>query len=136
MMGSTGPADAATDTFVRNLGAEIGPHGVRVVGIWTAGLPETFSREKLNAVNSGMQLDEEAFAGLLAQLDRCGYPPLPAAGRGGRYGRVPGLGPGGRDHRHVRQRHQRDVHELTDQRDTGATPGGPQGQEPRLHSFL
>ncbi|GAA2759709.1 SDR family NAD(P)-dependent oxidoreductase [Actinopolymorpha rutila] len=70
MMGSTGPADAATDTFVRNLAAEIGPQGVRVVGIWTAGLPETFSREKLNAVNSGMQLDEEAFAGLLAQLDQ------------------------------------------------------------------
>jgi NAD(P)-dependent dehydrogenase (short-subunit alcohol dehydrogenase family) len=52
MMGSTGPADAATDTFVRNLAAEIGPRGVRVVGIWTAGLPETFSREKLAAVDS------------------------------------------------------------------------------------
>src|SRR5215210_4098119 len=38
MMGSTGPADAATDTFIRNLAAEIGPQGVRVVGIWTAGL--------------------------------------------------------------------------------------------------
>jgi NAD(P)-dependent dehydrogenase (short-subunit alcohol dehydrogenase family) len=36
MMGGTGPADAATDTFVRNLAAEVGPHGVRVVGIWTA----------------------------------------------------------------------------------------------------
>jgi NAD(P)-dependent dehydrogenase (short-subunit alcohol dehydrogenase family) len=33
MMGSTGPADAATDTFIRNLAAEIGPQGVRVVGI-------------------------------------------------------------------------------------------------------
>jgi NAD(P)-dependent dehydrogenase (short-subunit alcohol dehydrogenase family) len=39
MMGGTGPADAATDTFVRNLAAEIGPRGVRVLGIWTAGLP-------------------------------------------------------------------------------------------------
>jgi len=27
MMGSTGPADAATDTFIRNLAAEIGPQG-------------------------------------------------------------------------------------------------------------
>src|SRR5918999_2626977 len=36
MMGGTGPADAATDTFIRNLAAEAGPHGVRVVGIWTA----------------------------------------------------------------------------------------------------
>jgi NAD(P)-dependent dehydrogenase (short-subunit alcohol dehydrogenase family) len=33
MMGGTGPADAATDTFIRNLAIEIGPQGVRVVGI-------------------------------------------------------------------------------------------------------
>src|SRR5205807_1080162 len=33
MMGGTGPADAAIDTFVRNLAGEIGPRGVRVVGI-------------------------------------------------------------------------------------------------------
>jgi NAD(P)-dependent dehydrogenase (short-subunit alcohol dehydrogenase family) len=39
MMGSTGLADAATDTLIRNLAAEIGPYGVRVLGIWTAGLP-------------------------------------------------------------------------------------------------
>src|ERR671918_1538306 len=59
MMGSTGPADAATDTFVRNLAAEIGPRGVRVVGIWTAGLPETLSWEKLAAVNSNLvDMDE------------------------------------------------------------------------------
>ena len=29
MMGSTGPADAATDIFIRNLAAEVGPGGVR-----------------------------------------------------------------------------------------------------------
>lgn len=69
MMGSTGPADAATDTFVRNLAAEIGPQGVRVVGIWTAGLPETFSREKLAAVDSNFQ-DESAFQGLIESLDQ------------------------------------------------------------------
>jgi NAD(P)-dependent dehydrogenase (short-subunit alcohol dehydrogenase family) len=69
MMGSTGPADAATDTFVRNLAAEIGPRGVRVVGIWTAGLPETFSREKLAAVDSKFR-DEAAFRGLIENLDR------------------------------------------------------------------
>ncbi|MGH2388797.1 MAG: SDR family NAD(P)-dependent oxidoreductase, partial [Chloroflexota bacterium] len=50
MMGSTGPADAATDTFIRNLAAEIGPHGVRVVGLWAAGIPETLSPERLAAV--------------------------------------------------------------------------------------
>jgi NAD(P)-dependent dehydrogenase (short-subunit alcohol dehydrogenase family) len=69
MMGSTGPADAATDTFIRNLAAEIGPQGVRVVGIWTAGLPETFSREKLAAVDSKFQ-DEAAFQGLIDNLDQ------------------------------------------------------------------
>jgi NAD(P)-dependent dehydrogenase (short-subunit alcohol dehydrogenase family) len=68
MMGSTGPADAATDTFLRNLAAEIGPRGVRVVGIWTAGLPETFSREKLAAVDSKFR-EEAAFQGLIENLD-------------------------------------------------------------------
>lgn len=33
MMGSTGPADAATETFMRYLAAEVGPHGVRVIGL-------------------------------------------------------------------------------------------------------
>jgi NAD(P)-dependent dehydrogenase (short-subunit alcohol dehydrogenase family) len=69
MMGSTGPADGATDTFIRNLAAEIGPRGVRAVGIWTAGLPETFSREKLAAVDSKFQ-DEAAFHGLIENLDQ------------------------------------------------------------------
>ena len=69
MMGSTGPADAATDILVRNLAAEIGPRGVRVVGIWTAGLPETFSKEKLAAVDSRFQ-DEAAFQGLIESLDQ------------------------------------------------------------------
>jgi enoyl-[acyl-carrier-protein] reductase (NADH) len=69
MMGSTGPADAATDTFIRNLAAEVGPQGVRVVGIWTAGLPETFSKEKLAAVDSKFR-DEAAFQGLIDGLDQ------------------------------------------------------------------
>jgi NAD(P)-dependent dehydrogenase (short-subunit alcohol dehydrogenase family) len=69
MMGATGPADAATDTFIRNLAAEIGPRGVRVLGIWTAGLPETLTPEKLAAVNPALQLDDAAFQGLLEQLD-------------------------------------------------------------------
>lgn len=69
MMGGTGPADAATDTLIRNLAAELGPHGVRVLGIWTAGVPETLSPEKLAAVNSDLHLDQAAFQGLLDQLD-------------------------------------------------------------------
>jgi NAD(P)-dependent dehydrogenase (short-subunit alcohol dehydrogenase family) len=69
MMGSTGPADAATDILVRNLAAEIGPRGVRVVGIWTAGLPETFSKEKIAAVDSRFQ-EDPAFQGLIESLDQ------------------------------------------------------------------
>jgi NAD(P)-dependent dehydrogenase (short-subunit alcohol dehydrogenase family) len=42
MMGGTGPADAATEVFLRYLAKEIGPRGVRVIGLWTAGVPETF----------------------------------------------------------------------------------------------
>jgi len=49
-MGSTGPADAATEAFMRYLAAEVGPHGVRVCGIWTAGVAETLSKEKLTGV--------------------------------------------------------------------------------------
>jgi enoyl-[acyl-carrier-protein] reductase (NADH) len=69
MMGGTGPADAATDTFVRNLAAEVGPNGVRVVGLWTAGVPETLSPEKLASVDSNLEMDEAAFHGLLDRLD-------------------------------------------------------------------
>jgi NAD(P)-dependent dehydrogenase (short-subunit alcohol dehydrogenase family) len=49
-MGSTGPADAATEAFMRYLAAEVGPLGVRVCGIWTAGVAETLSNEKLAEV--------------------------------------------------------------------------------------
>src|SRR5205085_5915262 len=49
-MGSTGPADAATEAFMRYLAAELGPHGVRVCGSWTAGVAETLSQEKLTVV--------------------------------------------------------------------------------------
>jgi enoyl-[acyl-carrier-protein] reductase (NADH) len=70
MMGSTGLADAATDTLIRNLAAEIGPYGVRVLGIWTAGLPETLSPERLAETNRELQLDGAGFQGLLDSLDQ------------------------------------------------------------------
>ncbi len=68
MMGGTGPADAATDTLIRNLAAEVGPHGVRVLGLWTAGVPETLSPQRLASVNSNLTLDDAAFQGLLDRL--------------------------------------------------------------------
>jgi NAD(P)-dependent dehydrogenase (short-subunit alcohol dehydrogenase family) len=69
MMGGTGSADGALDTFVRNLALETGPQGVRVLGIYTAGLPETLSPEKLAKV-SGHLMDDAAFQGLLTHLDQ------------------------------------------------------------------
>lgn len=41
-MGGTGPADAATDNYMRQLARETGRQGVRVCGIWTAGVYDTF----------------------------------------------------------------------------------------------
>jgi NAD(P)-dependent dehydrogenase (short-subunit alcohol dehydrogenase family) len=67
-MGNTGATDSAIDLFIRNLAMEIGPAGVRALGIWTAGLPETLTLEKLQAVN--VQFDEAAFQGVLANLDQ------------------------------------------------------------------
>jgi NAD(P)-dependent dehydrogenase (short-subunit alcohol dehydrogenase family) len=43
---------------------------VRVVGIWTAGLPETFTREKLAAVDNSLALDDAAYQGVLDSLDQ------------------------------------------------------------------
>jgi NAD(P)-dependent dehydrogenase (short-subunit alcohol dehydrogenase family) len=69
-MGSTGPADAATEAFMRYLAAEVGPYGVRVCGIWTAGVAETLSREKLVEVGGegvpDPQAVEEMIAGMAA----------------------------------------------------------------------
>jgi NAD(P)-dependent dehydrogenase (short-subunit alcohol dehydrogenase family) len=51
-MGSTGPADAAIEAFMRYLAAEVGPLGVRVCGVWTAGVEETLTNEKMAEVSA------------------------------------------------------------------------------------
>jgi NAD(P)-dependent dehydrogenase (short-subunit alcohol dehydrogenase family) len=70
MMGGTGPADAATDTLVRNLAAEIGPQGVRVLGVYTAGVPETFAPEFAgsNAVRDATGMGPEDIERIISQL--------------------------------------------------------------------
>jgi NAD(P)-dependent dehydrogenase (short-subunit alcohol dehydrogenase family) len=66
MMGSTGPADAATESFMRDLAAEVGPHGVRAVGLWTAGVPETLTADKLSAVGGEATPDPETVERMIA----------------------------------------------------------------------
>src|ERR1700730_16577480 len=69
-MGSTGPADAATESFMRYLAAEMGPQGIRVCGIWTAGVVETLTKEQLAAVGGenvpDLQTVEQMIAGMAA----------------------------------------------------------------------
>ena len=68
-MGSTGPADAATEALVRYLATELGPYGVRVLGIWTAGVAETLTTERLAVVRDSVPPIEQvrqALAGMAA----------------------------------------------------------------------
>jgi NAD(P)-dependent dehydrogenase (short-subunit alcohol dehydrogenase family) len=67
-MGSTGPADAATEAFMRYLAAEVGPRGVRVCGIWTAGVAETLTKEGLAEVAGENAPDPEAALRMIAGM--------------------------------------------------------------------
>ncbi len=69
LMGSTPAADAAIEAFMRCVAAEVGPYGVCVLGLWTAGVPETLSPEKVASVNSNMMMDA---AGLKNVIERVG----------------------------------------------------------------
>jgi NAD(P)-dependent dehydrogenase (short-subunit alcohol dehydrogenase family) len=68
MMGGTGPADAAVETFLRYLAAEIGPAGVRVVGIHTAAVQETLTKEGLAEVGGENVPDPEQVIQMISQM--------------------------------------------------------------------
>ncbi|HEY3262456.1 MAG TPA: SDR family oxidoreductase [Pseudonocardiaceae bacterium] len=67
-MGSTGPADAATEAFMRYLAAEVGQHGVRVCGIWTAGVADTLTRAKMAAVAGDNAPDPQAAIEMISSM--------------------------------------------------------------------
>jgi NAD(P)-dependent dehydrogenase (short-subunit alcohol dehydrogenase family) len=67
-MGSTGPADAATESFMRYLAAEVGQFGVRVCGIWTAGIIETMTKAKLAAVGGPDVPDPEVVRQMISGM--------------------------------------------------------------------
>jgi NAD(P)-dependent dehydrogenase (short-subunit alcohol dehydrogenase family) len=67
-MGNTGPADAAVEALMRYLAAELGPAGVRVVGIHTAAVAGTLTSEKLATVNPALAgVDVEAILAGVSQ---------------------------------------------------------------------
>jgi len=67
-MGSTGPVDAATEAFMRYLAAEVGPRGVCVCGIWTAGVAETLSEEELTEVDGPNAPEPRAVVEMIAGM--------------------------------------------------------------------
>ncbi|MEU7003360.1 SDR family oxidoreductase [Nonomuraea sp. NPDC046570] len=48
LMGSTGVAAAAIESFVRYLATEVGPHGVRVLGVRIAGVPDSWGVQEMH----------------------------------------------------------------------------------------
>jgi NAD(P)-dependent dehydrogenase (short-subunit alcohol dehydrogenase family) len=73
-MGNTGPADAAVELLMRTLAAELGPRGVRVVGIYTAAVAETLTRERIAAV-SGQDVDPALILSSVAGMTTLGRAP-------------------------------------------------------------
>lgn len=76
MMGGTGPADAAVESFMRYLAAETGPFGVRVAGIWTAAVADSLTREKLVAVGGPNMPDPEVVLQGVTQMTMLKRPPV------------------------------------------------------------
>jgi NAD(P)-dependent dehydrogenase (short-subunit alcohol dehydrogenase family) len=68
MMGGTAAADGAIDALIRQLAQEAGPAGVRVCGIWTAGVTDTLTPEKLASAGAPA-MDEAAVAAIRGGLD-------------------------------------------------------------------
>jgi NAD(P)-dependent dehydrogenase (short-subunit alcohol dehydrogenase family) len=65
-MGTTGPTDAAIESYLQMLAHEVGPQGVRVACLWTAAVAETLTTEKMAEV-SGVEMDpEEVLKGIAA----------------------------------------------------------------------
>ncbi len=113
MMGGTGAADGAKDALVRDLAQEVGPSGVRVVGIWTAGAHRQPERRQARC--------DPGHPGVAGDVQRHHRQPglgaddeeVPDDDADRRDRRVPGLRRRGPDHGHLDQRDGRDVPELT-----------------------
>lgn len=69
-MGGTGPADAAIESFMHYLAAEVGPRGVRVAGLWTAGVFHADLMAPLSMLNRGPTLQQLAETAAFVASDR------------------------------------------------------------------
>src|ERR1019366_2971230 len=69
-MGGTGPADAAIECFLHYLAAEVGLRGVRVAGLWTAGVFHAELMAGLSMLNRGPTLQQLADTAAFLASDR------------------------------------------------------------------
>lgn len=72
-MGSTGPADAAVESFLQTLAHEVGPQGVRVAVLWSAGVVETLTRESI--AKAGVDIDPAQVVEMIAGRSMLGRAP-------------------------------------------------------------
>ena len=69
-MGGTGPADAATESMLHYLASQVGPRGVRVNGIWTAGVTYPEIMAGLSMLGVGPTAQQFADAAAFLSSDR------------------------------------------------------------------
>jgi NAD(P)-dependent dehydrogenase (short-subunit alcohol dehydrogenase family) len=72
-MGSTGPADAAVESFLQTLAHEVGPQGVRVAVLWSAGVVETLTRESI--AEAGVDIDPAQVVEMISGRSMLGRAP-------------------------------------------------------------
>lgn len=68
-MGGTGPADAAMDNYMRQLARDHGSEGLRVCGIWSAGVDRHEQMARFSALGRGPRLEEVANAAVFLASD-------------------------------------------------------------------
>ena len=69
-MGGTGPADAASESFMHYLAAEVGPSGVRVATLWTAGVFHPEQMARVSMMGQGPTAEQFADTAAFVASDR------------------------------------------------------------------
>ena len=100
-VGGFGPACGMIEGLWRGLAAELSPKGVRVIGLRSAGSPDSTDFQAMLAQHAATGANGVHY--LRARKQRPDGPPA-VGRRGGGGGGDDGVGPGERAHRHVRAR--------------------------------